>query len=124
VIATAQRAPRDRHDRRLAKCAHALGYRGHCLTKSRQYSTTFAALRQDRARHVRAQLLARSDDAAQLALAAAAGGERLASFRYAGRGHLTTADAFLAASAAARAREGRAAARLERAMAIETGGRQ
>lgn len=56
VIATAQRPPRDRHDRRLAKCAHAFGYRGHCLSKSRHYSTTFTELRQERQHHVRAQL--------------------------------------------------------------------
>jgi hypothetical protein len=124
LIATAQRASRDRYDRRLAACAHALGYRGHCLTKSRQYSTTFAALHQDRERHVREQLLSRSDDAAQRELAETAVSERISSFRYVGQGHLTAADALLAASAAARAREGRAAARLERAMSIETGGGQ
>ena len=28
-------------DRRLGPCAHTLGYRGHCLTKSRRYSTAF-----------------------------------------------------------------------------------
>ncbi|MET8182590.1 replication initiator [Streptomyces sp. NPDC005336] len=32
--------------------AHTLGYRGHILTKSRAYSTTYAALRADRAEHV------------------------------------------------------------------------
>jgi hypothetical protein len=124
VIATAQRPTRDRHDRRLAHCAHALGYRGHCLTKSRRYSTTFGALREARERHIREQLLARSRDAAQRKLAELDPSERTASFRYAGQGHLTAADALLAASAAARAREGRAAARLERAIAIETGGRE
>jgi hypothetical protein len=124
VIATAQRPPRDRHERRLAQCAHALGYRGHCLSKSRRYSTTFAALREARERHVHEQLLARSRDEAQRELAELDASERIASFRYVGRGHVTTADAFLAASAAARAREGRAAARLERAMAIEAGGRE
>ena len=51
--------------------AHALGYRGHCLTKSRRYSTTFKALREARERHVHEQLLARSTDAAQRALAGA-----------------------------------------------------
>jgi hypothetical protein len=35
-------------DRRLAATAHQLGYRGHCLTKSRRYSTTFKALREAR----------------------------------------------------------------------------
>jgi hypothetical protein len=96
-------------DRRLAACAHALGYRGHCLTKSRRYSTTFKALREAREQHVREQLLARSTDAAQRALAGAV--DRVASFRYVGRGHLTAADALLAASAAARAREERRATR-------------
>ena len=99
-------------DRRLGACAHALGYRGHCLTKSRRYSTTFKALRQAREQHVHQQLLARSRDATQRALAGAA--ERNASFRYAGRGHVTAADAYLAASAAARAREHRRLAREER----------
>jgi hypothetical protein len=42
-----------RRDRRLAQCAHTLGYRGHCLTKSRRYSTTFKELRQARADHAR-----------------------------------------------------------------------
>jgi hypothetical protein len=123
VIATAQ-APqrrRDRHDRRLAACAHALGYRGHCLTKSRRYSTTFTALRQAREQHVHEQLLARSTDAAQRALAETAASERVASFRYVGQGHVTAGDALLAASAAARAREQRRAAREEREWEVQMG---
>jgi hypothetical protein len=52
-------------DRRFGPCAHALGYRGHCLTKSRRYSTTFKALREARERHVHEQILARSRDAAR-----------------------------------------------------------
>ncbi|MER6537501.1 replication initiator [Streptomyces sp900105755] len=36
---------------RLRAWAHTLGYRGHILTKSRAYSTTYAALRADRAAH-------------------------------------------------------------------------
>ena len=108
-------------DRRLGPCAHALGYRGHCLTKSRRYSTTFKALRQAREAFVHEQILARSGDAAERVLAHATA--RVASFRYVGVGHLTAADAHLAASAVARAREQRRAARLERAMAIEKGGR-
>jgi Replication initiator protein, pSAM2 len=39
-------------ERRFEACAHTLGYRGHCLTKSRRYSTTFTALREARERHV------------------------------------------------------------------------
>jgi hypothetical protein len=99
-------------DRRFGPCAHTLGYRGHCLTKSRRHSTTFKALCEDRQRHVHEQLLARTGDDAQCALAGAA--ERSASFRYVGIGHLTAADALLAASAAARAREHRRLAREER----------
>jgi hypothetical protein len=100
-----------RSDRSGAACAHAFGHRGHCLTKSRRYSTTFKALREARERHVHERLLQRSGDAAQRALAEIAESERIANFRYVGWGHLTTADAFLAASAAARAREHRRAAR-------------
>ena len=107
-------------DRRFGRYAHALGYRGHCLTKSRRYSTTFRALRQAREAHVHEQLLARSTSAAQRALADAV--ERSASFRYAGLGHLTAADAFLAASAAARARGHRRLAREARAIEIKPGG--
>jgi hypothetical protein len=98
-------------ERRFGQHAHALGYRGHCLTKSRRYSTTFKALRQAREQHVHEQLLARSRDAVQRALAGAV--ERVASFHLAGIGHLTSADAYLAESAHARAREQRRLAREE-----------
>ncbi|WP_427925370.1 replication initiator [Streptomyces sp. cg40] len=37
---------------RLRAWAHTLGYRGHILTKSRAYSTTYAALRAERAHHM------------------------------------------------------------------------
>jgi hypothetical protein len=37
----------------LRRCAHAFGYRGHVVTKSRQYSTTFSALRSARAEYRR-----------------------------------------------------------------------
>ncbi|MFJ2568283.1 replication initiator [Streptomyces sp. NPDC087568] len=37
---------------RLRDWAHTLGYRGHILTKSRIYSTTYAALRAERAHHM------------------------------------------------------------------------
>jgi hypothetical protein len=106
-----QRPPRrDTRDRRLAACAHAFGYRGHCLTKSRRWSTTFKKLRQAREDHVREQLLAGSDRK-QRELAQLADDERITAFEFVGVGHLTTADAFLAAQAAARARENRELAR-------------
>lgn len=38
---------------RLRAWAHTLGYRGHILTKSRRYSTTYTALREERADHAR-----------------------------------------------------------------------
>ncbi|WP_432010773.1 replication initiator [Streptomyces cucumeris] len=38
---------------RLRAWAHTLGHRGHVLTKSRRYSTTYAALRAQRAEHLR-----------------------------------------------------------------------
>ena len=66
-----RRRRHDRRDPRLAACAHAFGYRGHCLTKSRRYSTTFKALREAREAWVHAQILARSTDATQRAIAAA-----------------------------------------------------
>ncbi|MGW5763967.1 replication initiator [Streptomyces tendae] len=37
---------------RLRAWTHTLGYRGHILTKSRAYSTTYAALRAERAEHM------------------------------------------------------------------------
>ncbi|WP_031076046.1 replication initiator [Streptomyces sp. NRRL WC-3742] len=38
---------------RLRTWAHMLGYRGHCLTKTHAYSTTYTRLRSDRAEHAR-----------------------------------------------------------------------
>ncbi|WP_308129913.1 replication initiator [Kitasatospora aureofaciens] len=38
---------------RLRAWAHTLGYRGHCLTKTRAYSTTYRRLRAERGEHVR-----------------------------------------------------------------------
>jgi hypothetical protein len=40
-------------DLRLIAWAHMLGFRGHFSTKSRHYSTTFGALRAERAQHQR-----------------------------------------------------------------------
>jgi hypothetical protein len=101
-------------EHRLARCAHAFGHRGHCLTKSRRYSTTFKALREAREQYIREQLLKCPDPSeSQDQLAQTAKSDRVGRWKYVGRGHLTTADAFLAASAAARAREERQAARDE-----------
>ena len=48
----------------LKRVAHMLGFRGHFLTKSRAYSTTFKALRAARQLHRLAELLDRLDVAA------------------------------------------------------------
>jgi hypothetical protein len=117
LIAHATPKLRDRHDPRLAACAHQFGHRGHCLTKSRRYGPTFTELRQ--ARHEYAARRGDAGDAVgpassgQLALGAEQPGTRISSLRYAGQGHFTAADALLASSAAARARENRRLAREE-----------
>jgi hypothetical protein len=110
TTAPLQAPPRDPRDRRLAACAHTFGYRGHCLTKSRRYSTSLGVLRQARADHIRKQLLANGTQR-QRDLAQTEPEQRIARFEFVGVGHLTTADAHLAAQAAARAREHRQLAR-------------
>ena len=113
LLAHATPRLRDRHDPRLAACAHQFGHRGHCLTKSRRYSTTFMALRQARQEHV-----ARARDQHTAAGAgdhAEQSRARISTLRYVGQGHFTAADALLAVSAANRAREQRRAAREGRA---------
>lgn len=108
------KAPVDRGDPRLAANAHKLGYRGHCLTKSQRWSTTFKALRQTREQHVREQLLNGGNSLdSQRRLAELEPEERISRFEFAGVGHLTTADAYLAAQAAAQAREHQRLAREE-----------
>ena len=49
----------------LRRWSHQLGYRGHVTTKSRAYSTTYAALRQVRADHRRTEAADTSSDAAE-----------------------------------------------------------
>jgi hypothetical protein len=110
TAAPLQPPARDKRDRRLAACAHTFGYRGHCLTKSRRYSTNLGTLRQNRADHIRKQLLENGDHK-QRDLAQTAPEQRITKFEFVGVGHLTTADAHLAAQAAARAREHRELAR-------------
>jgi hypothetical protein len=84
-----------------------LGFGGHFSTKSRRYSTTLGALRRARVvyaiRRRRGNAIALDawgrpeDDQAVIVVA---------SWIYVGRGYQTTGEAWLAASAAARAREG------------------
>ncbi|MFE2690192.1 replication initiator [Streptomyces mirabilis] len=81
---------------RLSDWAHTLGYRGHILTKSRAYSTTYAALRADRAEHVGQETRPDTDTDAQ--------------WRYVGSGHSPGA-ALIAAGIADDLAGNRAAAR-------------
>src|SRR4051794_38426362 len=101
------------HHLRLRRWAHTLGFRGHCFTKSRRYSTTFTRLRQARHEHQ---------------LRRAHGGERRdpwgrpmsdgvcverRHWEFSGTGYRTLGDAWLAESAGATARERRRIARQE-----------
>jgi hypothetical protein len=99
---------------RLGKWAHMLGFGGHFSTKSRRYSTTLGALRRARVayaiRRRRADTLpldawGRPEDDQAIIV--------VASWSYLGSGYQTTGEAWLAASAAARAREERRIAKEE-----------
>jgi hypothetical protein len=99
---------------RLGKWAHMLGFGGHFSTKSRRYSTTLGTLRRARVtyaiRRRRGSPLPLDawgrpeDDQAVIVVA---------SWSYVGSGYQTTGEAWLAASAAARAREERRIAKEE-----------
>jgi hypothetical protein len=91
-----------------------LGYRGHCTTKSRHYSTTFRALRAAR----RAWAAVRHHGpTVQLDLDGRPlpppGTVTVAAWTYAGRGYATPADALLARSLAHQHQEVRRVAREE-----------
>jgi hypothetical protein len=93
---------------RLRKWAHMLGFGGHFSTKSRRYSTTLGALRW--ARVVYATRRRRGDPVPLDDWAPAENDQAVivvASWQYLGSGYQSTGEAWLAASAAARAREAR-----------------
>jgi hypothetical protein len=97
---------------RLRKWAHTLGFGGHFSSKSRRYSTTLRALRRARVAYairrrdtLPLEAWGRSDDDQTVIV--------VASWRYLGSGYQSTGEAWLAASAAARAREMRRIAREE-----------
>ena len=99
---------------RLRKWAHMLGFGGHFSTKSRRYSTTLGALRRAR---VAFAIRRRRGDTLPLDAWGRAEDDQavvvVASWTYLGSGYQTTGEAWLAASAAARAREARRIAREE-----------
>jgi hypothetical protein len=92
----------------LRRWVHMLGFRGHFTSKSRRYSTTLGAIRDERrtyrqhqaAEHIR-ELPPDEQDTTLV----------VARWEFAGLGYLTTGDTTLALSAAARARERRQAVR-------------
>jgi hypothetical protein len=99
---------------RLREWAHMLGFGGHFSTKSRRYSTTLGALR--RARVTYATRRRRGDTLPLDAWGRPEDDQAVivvASWSYLGRGYQSTGEAWLAASAAARAREMRRVAREE-----------
>jgi hypothetical protein len=99
---------------RLRKWAHMLGFGGHFSTKSRRYSTTLGALRRARVAYA---IRRRRGDALPLDAWGRPEDDQaiivVASWHYLGSGYQSTGEAWLAASAAARAREERRVAREE-----------
>jgi hypothetical protein len=98
----------------IRRWLHMLGFRGHFATKSRRYSTTLGAIREERRRFRRRQARQEPRRLHDPARDEDLDGEDttlvIARWRFAGIGYLTSGDAALAASAAARARERRQAA--------------
>jgi hypothetical protein len=99
---------------RLRRWAHMLGFGGHFSSKSRRYSTTLGALRRARVAYA---ICRRRGDTLPLDAWGQPEDDQavivVASWRYLGRGYQSTGEAWLAASAAARAREARRIAREE-----------
>jgi hypothetical protein len=99
---------------RLRQGAHLLGYRGHFLTKSRCYSTTFRALRAARrfwtARRRQGPTVPLDQDGRLLPRE---GAVLVAAWEYQGRGYSTAADAWLAGCIGRQHREMRRVAREE-----------
>ncbi|TQF07624.1 plasmid replication initiator protein [Kitasatospora acidiphila] len=78
------------HQLRLRAWAHMLGYRGHCLTKTRAFSATYTDLRAARADHTRGQQLFADWDSETVTES---------TWRYVGQGH-TPAEQLIAAGIA------------------------
>jgi hypothetical protein len=99
---------------RLGRWAHMLGFGGHFSSKSRRYSTTLGALRRARATYA---IRRRRGDTLPLDAWGRPEDDQtvivVASWSYLGSGYQTTGEAWLAASAAARAREARRIAKEE-----------
>jgi hypothetical protein len=94
------------HFDRLGRWAHMLGFAGHFASKSRRYSVTLGSLRRERRTWRAGQQT--GADLRELDADADPDGDDttvvISSWTYAGRGHLNTAEAWLANEIAARAR--------------------
>jgi hypothetical protein len=95
-------------DFRLRLWAHTCGFRGHFLTKSRRYSTTFGALRNERQRW---RLAARGEKAMGEEQALVEDENR--EWRYEGSGYLTAGDVCIARNLEEELRLGRSLEREE-----------
>jgi hypothetical protein len=99
---------------RLRQWAHMLGFGGHFSSKSRRYSTTLGALRRARVAYATRR---RRGDAVPLDAWGRPEDDQavivVATWSYLGCGYQSTGEAWLAASAAARAREERRIAKEE-----------
>ena len=99
---------------RLGAWAHMLGFRGHWSTRSRRYSTTMTVLRRARVQFAKRR---RARDGIPLDAFGRPEQDQavivLATWTYAGKGYRTQGEAWLALSAAARAREHRRLVREE-----------
>ncbi|MBM7811924.1 replication initiator [Saccharothrix algeriensis] len=87
-------------DLNLRKWAHMLGFRGHFLTKSKHYSTTFKRIRDDRRAFRAAEVLERLDLQAEDVIV-------VNDWAYSGSGHANDAERELAAGIAERLRSQR-----------------
>ncbi|MDP8928459.1 MAG: replication initiation protein [Actinomycetota bacterium] len=123
MVATAWRLGDEDHleGLNLRLWAHQLGFRGHWLTKSRRYSTTFTALRLARRSYRQAQEEdAGAIDAEDSEIMRGAR-ERTKSWRFCGAGYRTHADVLLANTARQAAQEGRRVLRDQRARTADLG---
>jgi hypothetical protein len=103
---------------RLRAWAHTAGYRGHFLTKSRRFSTTFAALRAFRLEWQIEQRRARGEPSVDVEVALSDAGV-VSEWRFVGMGFTTGGDAWLAESIAEEERVARRFAYEERQDTLE-----
>jgi hypothetical protein len=100
-------------DLRLQAWAHTAGYRGHCLTKSRRFSTTFAALRAVRQEWTVAEKRAGAQQIVETPTDGDTDGI-VSEWIFMGMGYTTPGDAWLAESIAEEERLARRSAYEER----------